>query len=71
MTDFIKSDVLIELRLQKNSQQCLAILFLVSVYYSPPPKREFNSQFSGIVCRLSIIANPTPHVTSPQNLKRS
>ena len=71
MADLIKSYILVELRLQKNSQQCLAILFLVSVYYSPPPKREFSSQFNGMVCRLSIIANPTPHVTSPQNLKRS
>ena len=72
MVYLIKSDVLIELRLQKNSQQCLAIyVFFVGAYYSPPPKREFSSQFSGIVCKLSIIANPTPHVISPQNLKRS
>ena len=71
MTDFIKSDVLIELRLQKIANSVWLFMFFVDTYYSPLPKREFSSQFSGIVCRLSIIANPTPHVTSPQNLKRS
>ena len=71
MVYLIKSDILVELRLQKIANNVWLFMFFADAYYSPPPKREFNSQFSGIVCRLSIIANPTPHVTSPQNLKRS
>ena len=71
MADLIKSDILVELRLQKIANNFWLFMLFADAYYSPPPKREFSSQFNGIVCRLSIIANPTPHVTSPQNLKRS
>ena len=46
-------------------------MLFADAYYSPLPKSEFSSQFNGIVCRLSIIANPTPQAMSPQNLNRS